>query len=248
MKHYGVSEFPGNLIFVPCPFNFQEQSEVLELMQVAETDLGTVPSFIVVDTLARNFGSGNENDPRDMNTFIRCLDLLRNTYDCTVATVHHTGKDETRGARGHTALIAACDTIITLEESTTERGRGCLVSCTKQKDFEPFEPYILTQEIIAVGQDRHGNDLTSLVLIGQEQWTTRFQLLPKDVKELLHMLFTNFNTEPFGWSQGYKASGYSSRDTFRRRFKKLQDKKFVVTLESLYRVNKEACSILLTQV
>jgi hypothetical protein len=82
--------------------------------------VGAQPGLIVVDTLARNYG-GNENDSQDMGRFIAHLDAIRDTYNATVLVVHHSGKDEQRGARGSTALFGAIDAAysVTQDESRT---------------------------------------------------------------------------------------------------------------------------------
>lgn len=53
------------------------------------------PVLIVVDTLNRNFGPGNESDTADMTKFIAAIDEhLRCRYQCAVLIVHHTGLTE----------------------------------------------------------------------------------------------------------------------------------------------------------
>ena len=66
------------------------------------------PLLVVIDTLARNFG-GNENDAKDMASFINHLDkYLRVKYGCCVLIIHHSGHQSDR-ARGSTALKGAVD-------------------------------------------------------------------------------------------------------------------------------------------
>jgi RecA/RadA recombinase len=92
--------------------------------------------LIVIDTLARCFGPGDENAARDMNLFVQHLDFLRQKTGATVLPLHHTGKEVTRGARGSTALHAAADTMLELQSS----GKRVLLACKKQKDGEEFKP------------------------------------------------------------------------------------------------------------
>ena len=67
------------------------------------------PRLIVLDTLARNFGGGNENDTKDMNQFVTNVDAVRQAWGCTVLVVHHTGHNSTDRGRGSSALKAALD-------------------------------------------------------------------------------------------------------------------------------------------
>lgn len=69
-----------------------------------------------MDTLARSFGSGNENAPQDMGEFIQGCDDLMHEFGATVLVVHHTGKDAQSGARGHSSFFGALDTSMTLKK------------------------------------------------------------------------------------------------------------------------------------
>ena len=102
-------------------------SEVRRL--IAET--GHVPSFIVIDTLARNFGDGDENKQQDANRFIEAMDELRREFNCHVMTVHHSGHESER-ARGSSAFKAAMD-----QELWVKGSNGRLeLQVTKMKDAE----------------------------------------------------------------------------------------------------------------
>lgn len=66
------------------------------------------PQLIVVDTLARNFGEGDENNTADMNAFVAAMDDLRSRYPgSTVLVVHHTGHAEKGRSRGSMAFKGA---------------------------------------------------------------------------------------------------------------------------------------------
>lgn len=110
------------------------------------------PSLIVVDTLARNFGDGDENSTEDMSKFIRVLDELRAEAKCHVMVVHHSGHEGTR-ARGSSSLRAAMDQ----EYQVTSTGPGVvLVKNTKMKDAEPPAERHFRIKQIQIGQDVEG--------------------------------------------------------------------------------------------
>ena len=68
------------------------------------------PTLIVIDTLARNFGPGNENSTEDMNRFVaNCDRYIREEFRCAVMLVHHTGHNEGARGRGSSVLPAALD-------------------------------------------------------------------------------------------------------------------------------------------
>ena len=71
--------------------------------------------LIVVDTLARAMGSGDENAGADIAGLVANLGHLRQATGAHIMLIHHPGKDASRGARGHSALRAAIDTEIVVK-------------------------------------------------------------------------------------------------------------------------------------
>ena len=62
---------------------------------------GDKPAAIFIDTLARNFGAGNENSTEDMNRFVASIDrYLREEFGSAIVLVHHTGHEAATRARG----------------------------------------------------------------------------------------------------------------------------------------------------
>jgi hypothetical protein len=71
---------------------------------------GDMPAAIFIDTLARNFGAGNENSTEDMNRFVASIDrYLREEFGSAIVLVHHTGHEAATRARGSSVLPAAVD-------------------------------------------------------------------------------------------------------------------------------------------
>ena len=68
--------------------------------------LGVPVELVVVDTLAANFGAGDENHARDMNVAAGCRMAGPGV---AVLIVHHTGHGQIERERGSYALIAAAD-------------------------------------------------------------------------------------------------------------------------------------------
>lgn len=124
---------------------------------------GETPSLIVVDTLARNFGAGDENSTADMVAFVANLDNeLRHPWKATVAIVHHSGKDASKGARGSSALRGAVDAEyeITRDESGTIR-----MQSHKMKEAEKPEPlaFILQRVELRLRDDEHNPVCTAVL-------------------------------------------------------------------------------------
>jgi hypothetical protein len=91
-----------------------ERREFIEAVRSASEH----PRLIIIDTLARNFGTGNESLAQDMNNFVSGCDELRNEFPgATILVVHHSGKDQKKGARGSLALQGATDAVFALIKS-----------------------------------------------------------------------------------------------------------------------------------
>lgn len=118
--------------------------------------------LVILDTLARTFGAGDENSTRDMSAYVAAMDHLRNTFGCAVLVVHHTGHDKTDRARGSGALKAALD----WEYSLEKRGELRVLTCTKSKDHETPPHKAFMPRSVGVGwrDPESGDELTSCVL------------------------------------------------------------------------------------
>lgn len=86
----------------------QDHEMLKETIYKAEETYGGI-GMIIVDTLARNFGAGNENSTEDMNAFVERIDDLKNTFSSCICLVHHTGHGTSNRARGSSVLPAAVD-------------------------------------------------------------------------------------------------------------------------------------------
>ena len=124
---------------IPTSFDFTEAQQrewlIEDILETCEE-----PAMIIIDTLARNFGGGDENSTKDMNLFISGMDALRAATGAHVMLVHHTGKDATKGGRGSSALYGALDAEMTLERLDMP-GRFVDFKVTKSKE-EEFESNI----------------------------------------------------------------------------------------------------------
>ena len=143
--------------------NFMDDAAMQIMMTAADKvaeDEGDL-SLIVIDTLARNFGGGDENSTQDMNKFIAAVDRMRSLYKgCTVIIVHHTGHGAKDRGRGSGALKAAADAEYRIEKD----GLRMTLECTKMKDGPPPPPMAFDMIEVPLGEDRKGRTVTSLAL------------------------------------------------------------------------------------
>jgi len=101
-------------------------------------EMGMTPRLIVIDTLTRLLTGFDENSTKDATVATGFVEELARYYECFVLVVHHTGKDESKGARGSSAFFANMDTVI----STSKRGQGAQLKIKKHKDADAPEEAI----------------------------------------------------------------------------------------------------------
>ena len=123
---------------------------------------GVIPSLIVIDTLARNFGPGDENSTQEMNVFISHIDeYLRQKYGCAVIVVHHSGVGNQNRARGNSALKGAVDA----EYSVVKNDDEVKLTSKKMKDADSPEPIDFFFEPVTLPiVDEDGEQQVSCVL------------------------------------------------------------------------------------
>ncbi|NLP62093.1 AAA family ATPase [Paraburkholderia sacchari] len=105
--------------------------ELAEQIGTISRQMSITPKFIVIDTLARNFGGGDENSGRDVGQLVNYLDeYLKINFGVAIMIVHHSGHSASDRARGSSALKAAMDQ----EYSVEKKGDRRILKCTKMKD------------------------------------------------------------------------------------------------------------------
>lgn len=71
--------------------------------------------LVVVDTLARSVGAGNQDSATDMSVVTHHVDQIKQASGGSVLIVAHTGKDADKGIRGSSALRANADFAIAMK-------------------------------------------------------------------------------------------------------------------------------------
>jgi len=126
------------IYFVRHQINLRSSAEDIASLSVAIKELNDAikikVDLIVIDTLARAFGGGNENSSEDMGAFITSCGYLQEEFEAALMVIHHSGKDAAKGLRGHSSLLGAVDTELELIRFE-DQPRGVL-TVSKQKDGE----------------------------------------------------------------------------------------------------------------
>jgi len=237
LKEHKQKEWPKAFCLIPHRFNLQEEAEADEIIAISRETLGCDPDMIVIDTVAKNLGACSENAPEGIRAFTDNVEYLRDQTKAAVIVVHHTGKDETKGPRGHSSLKGDYDTSILLK--ATNGKAGTLVCVDKMKESEYLDPYTLNKKTIHLGVDSEGDDITSLVLVQEETMKTKYRLLKGAVKETFCKIVECKKTgtaftilEALGWTELPKT-------TLKDHLKKLIEEELIFKNDDLYTINPE---------
>ncbi len=146
---------PDGLSMVLQSFKLTDPRDVSDLAAV-------VPAGAVVflDTLNRAAPTADENSSSDMGEILQAAKRLQALTAGLVVLVHHTGKDSTKGLRGHSSLLAAMDAAVEVSRDGDRREWRC----AKSKDGADGDAHPFKLEVKTLGMDSYGDPVTSCVV------------------------------------------------------------------------------------
>jgi len=139
-----VEEMPFEIISVAVFINDTNyQKSLKKKIKAIEKKHNQKVSLVIIDTLNKNFGVGDESSTRDMTLFLNGIDSALKSR-ITKMIVHHTGKDLRKGGRGSSALFAALEYEFIMNANQVTR----IVSlfCKKMRDYEEFQEMFFKME------------------------------------------------------------------------------------------------------
>lgn len=135
----------------------EDVSSIIFAAKELEARTGVPIALIVIDTLAKAIGGADENAGPDMGAFTNNVARIRQATTAHVMAVHHVGKNEQNGPRGHSSLNGAVDTTIKVAEN--------LLTFDKQRDMQKGPPIGFTLQPVQIGTDVDGELVTSCVAV-----------------------------------------------------------------------------------
>jgi hypothetical protein len=139
-----------------------DTSRLIDAIKEAAARMAIPVGLVVMDTLSRAMAGGNENSPEDMGALVANSDRIRQATGAHVAWIHHSGKDQAQGARGHSLLRAATDTEI--EISRADNDSPSIARVTKQRELEIDGVFGFTLKRVELGLNHRGKPVTSCVV------------------------------------------------------------------------------------
>lgn len=158
-QHHNGRAYPAEVGFWTEPFSLIEPQDVATIAAICPPGV-----VIIIDTLNRAAPGADENNSKDMGAIIAGAKTLQRETAGLVILVAHSGKDATRGLRGHSSLFAALDAAIFVERNGVSR----TWRVEKAKDGEDGAVHGFHLKSIVIGSDEDGDDLTSAIVVSEE--------------------------------------------------------------------------------
>jgi len=166
MAHHGLDMLD---VFVAAkPINLFESdadvSRVSEEIAYIERTYDVRVGLIIGDTMARIAAGANENAGEDMGVVMSNADKMCRATGCAFMWIHHSGKDEAKGARGWSGIRAHIDTEIEIKDADDEGVHSAEI--TKQRDLAgKGTRYGFRLAVKRIGINAWGNVRTTCVVI-----------------------------------------------------------------------------------
>lgn len=146
---------PAGLRMVLQPFKLTEPLDVRDLAAVVPTG-----AVVFLDTLNRAAPTADENSSKDMGEILEAAKRLQTLIGGLVVLIHHTGKDATKGLRGHSSLFAAMDAAVEVSRDGDRREW----KVAKAKDGADGDAHPFRLEIKTLRMDAYEEPITSCVV------------------------------------------------------------------------------------
>jgi hypothetical protein len=160
LESHDDTEIPNNFRIDRDPIYPTNKESIRNFIEYYK-ELGFEKGFVFIDTLNANArADGLNEDGTDMGLIVDAFQVIGRELNSSYMIVHHSGKDESRGMRGHSSLKASLDTVIHVEPS----GSNYKWSIEKLKEGEDQKVYGYEAPVVDLGVDAKGKSITTLVV------------------------------------------------------------------------------------
>lgn len=170
-KHHGVSGLP--LVVIGGRWDFTsslaDAGTLAILVRQAEEKCGQPCVWVIVDTLTRTFGPGDQNASKDMGRFVQSCDEIIRQTGAHLTIIHHTAWSGERG-KGAIDLDGAVDSSFLVSKS----GNVFTLKCDGTNDGEEGTVATFTMKPVTLAVDDAGDATTAPVVMPCETLSGRF--------------------------------------------------------------------------
>ena len=157
-QHYGIPLDTIELYVIPASPSLLDRAQIADLIKYVNETGGA--ALTIFDTFAQVTAGGNENSGEDMGKALKAAQDYGRATGSAIVLIHHSGKDEARGARGWSGIKAAVDAELEVVRSDDDR----VMTVTKLKDGEDGAEFGFKLLTIPLGVDEGGEVISSCVV------------------------------------------------------------------------------------
>jgi hypothetical protein len=147
---------PQNVTMMIQPFRLTNPDDVRDFASVIPTG-----AVVIIDTLNRAAPTSEENSSKDMGEILEAAKRLQEQISGLVLLVHHTGKDASKGLRGHSSMFAGMDAVLEVYRDGNRRKW----KIAKEKDGVDGVSHSFELQVKALGTDEYGDVIASCVVV-----------------------------------------------------------------------------------
>ena len=208
-------KLPVAVRFVAQALNLLTPQDINDLASAIKV-AGGGDGVICIDTLNRASAGSDENDSRDMGRIIEAAKHLQQQVGGLVLLIHHIGKNETKGMRGHSSLLAALD--VAIEVKKVESRKEWRIA--KSKDGRDDKAGSFRLDEVSLGSDPDGEVVTSCVIKPDAEYVPIPKPMSTATRQMMEAYHAAARRQPIG--QGGRPSGVHT-DEWRRAFYELSN-------------------------
>jgi AAA domain len=120
--------------------------------------------LIIIDTVTRTFGSGDQHQSKDMQKYVQSVDELNRATGAHIAAIHHSPWNDDRG-KGAIDLDGAIDVSFVVNVAGSGPGKVFTLKCTGSNDGEEGVITSFGLESVPLGTDADGKVTTAPVVV-----------------------------------------------------------------------------------
>lgn len=197
-QHHGLEDAQVNFAAITSSINLLDPAadteRLIQTIKAAEDKIEQPIVLVVIDTLSRALAGGEENTPEDMGALVGNAQRIIDETGTHVAFVHHSGKDKTKGARGHSSLFGAVDTEIEILRDPQSKVATC--HARKQRDLELHEDFSFELQTVKLGFNGRNKPITSCVVVPSDNpdcddSKDNFRQMERTVIEQMHEMMAD---------------------------------------------------------
>jgi AAA domain len=165
-KKHGVSGIPFVIVGgkLDLTTGLIDAKTLAATIKGLEQKLGFKCVLIILDTVTRTFGPGDQHQSRDMQRYVQSVDELNRATTAHIAAIHHSPWSDDRG-KGAIDLDGAIDVSFVVNVKGTGPAKVFTLACTGANDGEEGPVMSFRLESVDLGTDADGNVTTAPVVV-----------------------------------------------------------------------------------